>query len=97
MLRWYDKRRTWALRDFRILVLASKSEIIVQGRMDKPSAQAIIDAAGISRTHAYDILAEREVPSLKVAFDIYDATGAQFGILKGCAETTIEDLRRQAA
>jgi DNA-binding phage protein len=65
--------------------------------MSKLSAQVLIEKAGISRTHAYDIIAEREVPSLAVALKIYDATGAQFGILKGVAETTIADLRRQAA
>jgi hypothetical protein len=65
--------------------------------MSKPSAQDIIEAAGISRTHAYDILAEREEPSLAVALKIYDRTGAAFGILKGLADTTIADLRKQAA
>jgi hypothetical protein len=65
--------------------------------MDKPSVQDIIGAAGISRTHAYDILGGREDPSLAVALKIYDRTGAQFGILKGLAEETIADLRKQAA
>lgn len=61
--------------------------------MDKPSAQAIMEAAGISRTHAYDILAEREEPSLKLALRIYDGTGEQFGLLKGLPVETIEQLR----
>lgn len=61
------------------------------------SPQAIMEAAGISRTHAYDILAEREAPSLKVAFQIYDQTGAQFGILKGISKQLIEQLRPKAA
>lgn len=65
--------------------------------MDKPSAQQLIDGAGISRTHAYDIIAEREEPSLAVAFRIYEATGAQFGILKGLSESAIEELRPKAA
>jgi DNA-binding phage protein len=65
--------------------------------MAKPSAQQIIDGAGISRTHAYDILAGREEPSLAVALRIYDATGAQFGILKGLARETINDLRQKVA
>lgn len=65
--------------------------------MAKPSAHAIMDAAGISRTHAYDILAEREVPSLPVAFRIYDATGESFGLLKGLPAETIEQLRPKAA
>jgi DNA-binding phage protein len=65
--------------------------------MGKPSAQQLIEAAGISRTHAYDILAGREVPSLKVAIDIYDATGSQFGILKDLPRETVEQLRPKAA
>ena len=60
------------------------------------SAQQLIDI-GISRSHAYDILAERQEPSLKVAFDIYDATGEQFGILKGLSEGAIKELRPKAA
>lgn len=60
------------------------------------SVQQLIDI-GISRTHAYDIIAEREAPSLTSAFKIYDATGSQFGILKGLSKKTIEELRPRAA
>lgn len=64
--------------------------------MDKPSVPAIMEAAGISRTHAYDILAEREEPSLKVAFDIYDKTGAQLGILNGLPKDAVEQIRENS-
>lgn len=60
------------------------------------STQQLIDA-GISRTHAYDILAGREQPSLKTAFQIYDATGERFGLLKDLNEDVIEQLRPKAA
>jgi DNA-binding phage protein len=73
------------------------SEIIVQGGMAKPSAQQIVEVAGIKRTHAYDILAGRQKPSLTIALRIYDATGAQFGLLEGVTKDTIEDLRPKAA
>jgi hypothetical protein len=96
MLRWYDKRRTRALSDSRILGLASKSEIIVQDGMSNPSVQEIMSAAGIGRTHAYDILAGREPPSIKVALDIYDATGARLGLLAGLPDKVIEQLRENA-
>ena len=56
-----------------------------------------MDAADISRTHAYDIIAGRQEPSLAVALRIYDATGERFGILRGLADSSIADLRRQAA
>jgi hypothetical protein len=91
----YESRRTDALSDFRILGLASKSEIIVQGRM--ASAQTIIEAAGIRRTHAYDILAGRQEPSLRVALDIFDATGERYGILRNLSDGAIAELRKQAA
>ena len=65
--------------------------------MDKPSAQAVMEAAGISRTHAYDIIAKREAPSLAVAFKIYDATGERFGLLDGLDQITVEKLRPKAA
>lgn len=61
------------------------------------SAQQVIEAAGISRTHAYDIVAGRQEPSLAVALAIFDATGERYGILKGLADSSIADLRRQAA
>jgi hypothetical protein len=48
--------------------------------MSKPSAQEIIEAAGISRTHAYDILAERQKPSNGVAAKIYVKTGLKRGL-----------------
>jgi hypothetical protein len=92
---WYDRAGIAALAEHRIFPLAFVSEIIVHGAM--ASAQEIIDAAGISRTHAYDIIAKREAPSLKVAFDIYDGTGEKFGILEGLDEGTIEKLRPKAA
>lgn len=61
--------------------------------MDKPSAQAIMEAAGISRAHAYDILAGREPPSIKLALKLYDETGEQFGLLKGLPGEAIEQVR----
>lgn len=64
--------------------------------MSKPSAQQLIEL-GISRTHAYDILGEREEPSLGIALKIYDAFGERFGLLKGKTEEFIAELRREAA
>lgn len=64
--------------------------------MSKLSAQQLIEV-GISRTHAYDILGEREEPSLAVALRIYDATGERFGLLKGKSDDFIAELRREAA
>lgn len=64
--------------------------------MAKPSVQDIMDAADISRTHAYDILGGREEPSLKVALDIYDKIGAQLGILAGLAPKAIEQIRENS-
>jgi hypothetical protein len=65
--------------------------------MDKLSAQRIMDVAGVSRTHAYDILAEREDPSLSVALRIYAETNYKFGLLKGLSESAISELLREAA
>ena len=64
--------------------------------MSKLSAQQLIET-GISRTHAYDILAGREEPSLTTALKIYSATGERFGLLKGLTESAISELRREAA
>ena len=55
------------------------------------------EVAGISLGHASMILSGDRKPSLKVALDIYDKTGRQFGILEGLNADAIEQLRRQAA
>lgn len=59
--------------------------------------KTLSDVAGISQSHASMILGGTREPSLSVALRIYDATGKQFGILKGLSPDTIADLRRQAA
>lgn len=60
------------------------------------SAQQLMDL-GISRGHAYDILAGRQTPGLKTAFLIYDGLGAKLGILADLDPETIEKLRQRAA
>ena len=55
------------------------------------------DAANISQSHAHMILSGDRQPSLAVALKIYDATGQQFGILKGLSPDTIAEIRKQAA
>jgi DNA-binding phage protein len=65
--------------------------------MSKLSAQQLIEAAGISRTHAYDIIAERQEPSLGVALEIYAKTGARFGLLKSLTDSAIGELQQKAA
>jgi hypothetical protein len=64
--------------------------------MANPTVEALI-AARISRTHAYDIIAGREEPSLAVALRIYSITREKFGLLKGLSEETIAELQRKAA
>lgn len=70
------------------------SEIIVHEGMVKPSVQDLMDAADISRTHAYDILAGRQQPTTSDALAIYDKTGAQLGILNGLQRAAIEQIRQ---
>jgi hypothetical protein len=41
-------------------------------------------------------LSGQRTPSLSKAFQIYDATGLQFGILKGLPKKTVEQLRPAA-
>lgn len=60
--------------------------------MDKPSAQHIIDGAGISRTHAYDILAGREDPSLALALQIHRATGWRHPTIAAYSDATLTEL-----
>lgn len=61
------------------------------------SYKELAEKTGISLPFAAQLLNGKRSASLNVALDIYDKTGLQFGILKGLAAETIEDLRRQAA
>lgn len=60
------------------------------------SAQQLI-GLGISRGHAYDILAGRQIPSLALSLRIYDALGDKVGVLTGLDEGAIEKLRQNKA
>jgi transcriptional regulator with XRE-family HTH domain len=58
----------------------------------------LAERAGISEPYACQLLnGERTGPSLKLALQIYDRTGLQFGILKDLPAETIEHLRPKAA
>lgn len=60
------------------------------------SAQQLIDI-GISRGHAYDILAGRQVPSLKTSLKVYDALGEKIGVIANLDDEAIEQLRQNRA
>lgn len=52
------------------------------------------EKSGISLGYASMLLSgERKTCSLAIALKIYDATGLQFGILKGLDPETVETLR----
>jgi transcriptional regulator with XRE-family HTH domain len=53
----------------------------------------LAQAAGISVPYASQVLSGERGASLPMAFKIYDATGLQFGILKGLQKETVEQLR----
>lgn len=57
----------------------------------------LAERAGISASYATQVLDGSRTPSLQKAFQIYDATGLQFGLLKGLPAETIEQLRPKAA
>lgn len=61
------------------------------------SGEQLRVATGISRGHAYDIVAGRQEPSLKTALLIYDKTGEKFGLLEGQDDDFIDRLRLKAA
>lgn len=60
------------------------------------SYKELADKAGISLPYAAQLLNGERGASLAMAFKIYDATGLQFGILKGLPTETIEHLRPKA-
>jgi transcriptional regulator with XRE-family HTH domain len=60
------------------------------------SYKELAEKAGISESFATQVLSGERGASLTMAFKIYDATGLQFGILKGLPKDTIEHLRPKA-
>jgi transcriptional regulator with XRE-family HTH domain len=54
--------------------------ICEQGEMEKPSPRQLVEAVGISRSYAHELLNGRE-PSNKVAAKIFKATGLKLGLL----------------
>jgi transcriptional regulator with XRE-family HTH domain len=61
------------------------------------SYKELAERAAISEPFACQILNGERSPSLAKAFQIFDATGLQFGLLKGLDRRTIESLRPKAA
>jgi len=61
------------------------------------SYRELAERASISEAFACQLLNEKRGASLPVALKIYDATGEQFGVLKGLSPETIAELRKQAA
>ena len=61
------------------------------------SYKELAERAAISESYATQVLDGSRTPSLAMAFQIYDATKLQFGLLKGLSEATIEELRPKAA
>lgn len=57
------------------------------------SYKELADKAGISLSYAAQLLNGERGASLPMAFKIYDATGLQFGVLKGLPKKTVEQLR----
>jgi transcriptional regulator with XRE-family HTH domain len=66
--------------------------------MAKLSPTELADRAGISVPYASQLLSgTKTTPSLKLALQVYDRTGLQFGFLEGLTPEEIEPLRRQLA
>lgn len=61
------------------------------------SYKELSERARISESYATQVLDGSRKPSLAMAFQIYDATGLQFGILNGLSKETVEQLRPKAA
>ena len=65
------------------------------------SYRELAESAGISEPYACQLLSDdpeqKREPSLKMAIQIYDKTGLQFGILKTLTPEQIEPLRKAAA
>jgi transcriptional regulator with XRE-family HTH domain len=57
----------------------------------------LAERAKISPSFATQLLSGERKASLQMAFQVYDATGLQFGILNGLLPETIEQLRPKTA
>ena len=69
----------------------------VQTSVMEISYKELAEKARISESYATQLLSGERGASLPTALKIYDATGLQFGLLRGLSPETIEELRREAA
>lgn len=60
--------------------------------MLKPTTRQVVEAAGISRTYAHDILNDRQNPSTRVAIRIYRTLGWRHPLIADLTEDQIAAL-----
>lgn len=60
--------------------------------MAKPTTRALVEATGISRTYAHDILKGNQPPSRPLAIYIYRQTGWKPEPIRALSEQTIAEL-----
>jgi hypothetical protein len=60
--------------------------------MEKPTARQLVEAAGISRTYAHDIVADNQQPSRPLAIHLYRKTGWRFAPIQALTDEQIDVL-----
>lgn len=70
----YENRQAVAFSDLRILPLEIVSVICEHSGVDKPTIKQVVDATGISRTYACDVLNNKQQPRAVIC-EIYRKLG----------------------
>ena len=63
-----------------------------QTGMDKPTFTELVEATGISRGYASDILNDKQPPSRALAIHIYRKTGWRHSLIDGLTDEQLEVL-----
>jgi transcriptional regulator with XRE-family HTH domain len=76
----------------RTLGLAAKFVLCEQSAMSKPTFSELVEATGISRGYASDILNGKQAPSRPLAVHIYRKTGWRHPLLAGLSDEQLDVL-----
>ena len=68
------------------------SVICEHSGMAKPTTRKLVEATGISRTYAHDILSDKQPPSLPLAIEIHRLTGWKHSLIEDMSQVALDEL-----
>ena len=62
--------------------------------MAKPTTRELVEATGISRTYAHDVLAGNQAPSIPLAAAIWRVSGWKHPLVAEMSDAALDELER---